>query len=668
MRKPVNKKSGPAEKQQVSKRSKVERGKVIHQGRTLFNALDGVLERHLSKIFWVLFGISILISILMFDVRFSVAGDDSSYVTRANDLLKHFTYPGFQGPLYPIVLAPVIWLFGISSIPLKSLSIIFMAGFFYFTYKAFRNRIPAMLTIAVLSIVAVNAFILYFASQTYSEMLFMFLQALMIYVLFIFFVDRDKPGRVPGTLKMHLVLGLCILGLGLTRSIGFTAAIAIAAWFLVTGNWKNLLLLILATATMIALFQGIKFLVWGSADFTLSMQGNGLLNKDYYNPVQGREDLAGFIQRIIQNSNTYITRHFYTMIGLRDYSVQMKELPWLNIATWLIFFGGAGLVFRKNRYILFFAVYTLVLLLTTFIVLQTRWDQGRLIVPFVAYLMLVILSAFYYLFTLPGMARFQWIFPVGLLVLMGLNISATSGIVKEARKIDGIYYGLSPDWENYTKMSNWASENLPDSAIVACRKPSISFIYGSKGHFFGIMRLPDYPVTSLMNNWKKTRVPYVIIGSTGLANKPVSNPFIRTFKNGLVAEINREGEVNYVVMVPDSVRERTFAELNGLQIRYGTDPDSLGRIFRPDAGYYAIYPDSLLGILRKARVTHILTANLRVKADQKSGETINTVERFASIIVNKYPAFLNRIAQTGADNNEPATIYQLDYYRCTPIR
>jgi hypothetical protein len=72
-------------------------------------------------------------------------------------------------------------------------------------------------------------------------------------------------------------------------------------------------------------------------------------------------------------------------------------------------------------------------------------------------------------------------------VLTGYNLSATSFVFKEAREIDGDYYGLTPDWETYTRMSKWASDNLPAGLVVARRKPSISRMYGPDGNFYGIM-------------------------------------------------------------------------------------------------------------------------------------------------------------------------------------
>lgn len=657
-----------AGKTAISQPLKRSKSKAAAPGGQLFDRLNLFLESRMKVIFWVLFAGTTLLSILLFDIRFSLTGDDSAYVIRAADFIRHFTYPGFQGPLYPIVLSPVVLIFGISAVPLKSLSILFLMGYFYFTYRAFRGRIPALLTVSVLLLSAVNAFILYYASQTYSEMFYMFLQAAAISFLFSRFID-DQPGRpLNKDVRLHLLLGLCILALGLTRSIGFTVALAIPAFFLLRGQWRHFLMVIASVALMLALFQGTKYMLWGSTDLTLSTQGGGLLNKDYYKPAIGKEDLSGFLTRMIQNSNSYLSRHFYGMLGIRPYATPCEPMTWLTVGTWLLFFSGAALFWRRNRYLAYLALHTFLFLTVSFLILQTRWDQSRIIIPVMTFLILILLAFFYYLLTFKPLLKLQWIFPVGMVVLLGFSLAATSNILKEVRKIDGIYYGLTPDWENYVKMSKWASDNLPDSAVVACRKPSISFIYGGKGTFFGITQLPNYPVKQLFDEWKAKKAGYIMISSSDLAGKEVSKELFRTFKNGLIADVIRQGQVNYIVNIPDTLREKTILELETMKIRWRTDVDSLKMMYTETGGYYVVYPDSLKEMLRKGRVTHVMTANLRSNPNEKTKQTVNTVERFVGIISDKYPYFMTKVVQLGSDENEPAAIYKVDYTKCVPFK
>jgi hypothetical protein len=82
------------------------------------------------------------------------------------------------------------------------------------------------------------------------------------------------------------------------------------------------------------------------------------------------------------------------------------------------------------------------------------------------------------------------------------------------------FYGYTTDWRNFFKMSEWCSGNLPDSALVASRKASMSFIYGNGKKFFPVYKVvaldtatgysnPD----SVLNYFKRSKVTHVLIAS-----------------------------------------------------------------------------------------------------------------------------------------------------------
>jgi hypothetical protein len=72
------------------------------------------------------------------------------------------------------------------------------------------------------------------------------------------------------------------------------------------------------------------------------------------------------------------------------------------------------------------------------------------------------------------------------------------------------------------------------------------------------------------------------------------------------------------------------------------------------------YADSLLLPLQRAKVTHILTASLRLNPYIKDGQTINTVERTAMFIQEKYPTIFTLVKNFG-ESNEPADIIQINW-------
>ena len=85
------------------------------------------------KIFLVLSMVaSTLMCILLFDVKVSLSGDDSEYLINAGDFWRDFRFPGAFGALYPIVISPIVGLFGYQFIVLKSISCFFLLGGIYY--------------------------------------------------------------------------------------------------------------------------------------------------------------------------------------------------------------------------------------------------------------------------------------------------------------------------------------------------------------------------------------------------------------------------------------------------------------------------------------------------------------------------------------------------------
>ena len=74
------------------------------------------------------------------------------------------------------------------------------------------------------------------------------------------------------------------------------------------------------------------------------------------------------------------------------------------------------------------------------------------------------------------------------------------------------FYNMTPDWINYIKMSQWAAKNVSEDVMIACRKPSISFIY-AKREFHGIYRITTEDSDELLQRLKDKNVKYVIMGN-----------------------------------------------------------------------------------------------------------------------------------------------------------
>lgn len=500
----------------MSKHKQKLKSKQKVKANDLFERLDQFFDKSGNVFFWISLFFTLLFSFLLFNFRVSEAGDDSAYIFRAFLFVKEFKFPSFQGPLYPIFISFFIWIFGLNITLLKSLSLISIIFHLYFFYKAFKGRVSGFLLVYVMIIISFNAFVLYYASQTYSEAFYLCLQALFFWFFFKSFVSKSASPGIKDSWGAYLVLGMLILFLGLTRSIGYGAFIAVLLFFAVTKKWKGMLFTTGAFVLEFGLFSFIKKVVFHSTASQFSTQLKHLMQVDPFDASKGSEDFVGFISRFIGNSNLYLSKHIYKFLGLRPEVLQPNGF--LTLIIYALFFVAIYYAFKKNRYLLFTGIYLMVLIGITFVIVQTRWDQDRLILVYFPLILLFIFSGFYYLGKLKSAKFIQVLLPMLFIVIFFTNLNVTSRKVKEndeylMQSLAGNqFYRMTPDWINYIKMSQWAAKNVPEDVMIACRKPSISFIY-AKRQFYGIYRYSTEDPDKLLQRLKDNNVKYVIMAS-----------------------------------------------------------------------------------------------------------------------------------------------------------
>lgn len=478
--------------------------------------LDQFFDSKGNVFFWISLFFTLLFSFLLFSFRVSAAGDDSAYILRAYELIKEFKFPSFQGPLYPMLLGVFVWIAGLNITLLKSLSLISIIFHLFFFFKAFKGRVSGFLLVYVMIIISFNAYMAYYASQTYSEALYMFLQALFFFYFFKTFVDKSESPSIKKDWGSYLILGLLLLLLGLTRSIGYGALFAVILFFALNMRWKSILFATGAFALEFGVFGLIKKVIFHVSGSQFSSQLTTLLRVNPYDPSEGQESISGFISRFLGNSNLYLSKHFYKFIGFRPEILEPKTI--LTLIVYALFIVAIYFAFKKNKYLLFTGIYVGILTGITFLIIQTRWDQDRLILVYFPLILLFIFSGIYYLAKEKSLKFMQGLLPILLVIIFFTNLHVTTQKVKandeylKESLAGNEFYGMTPDWINYIKMSRWAAKNVPEDVNIACRKPNISFIY-AKRKFYGIYRITTENPDELLKKLKDGHVRYVIMGN-----------------------------------------------------------------------------------------------------------------------------------------------------------
>jgi hypothetical protein len=204
----------------------------------------------------------------------------------------------------------------------------------------------------------------------------------------------------------------------------------------------------------------------------------------------GDEDFSGFVQRFFDNSELYLSKRFFQIIGWRD-EMSMDVYGLLAFIVITVTLIGLFVVFKqKNRPMFLFGLFTGAQLLLSFIILQARWDQARIVLVCMPVMLLLIFNAFYSYTQNMSMGKLIYT-AITILVIGSVFLSSIKRgvpnipIVQKNLKGDK-YFGYTPDWVNYLRCSEWCADSLSKDALVACRKAPMSFVYGKGKKFFPI--------------------------------------------------------------------------------------------------------------------------------------------------------------------------------------
>lgn len=626
-------------------------------GKTLFEKLDSYFERKHRTVFGIITVLSVLFSILLFDAKINMMGDDSDYIIYGYNFANSFDFPGYRGPLYPVLLSPFIAIFGINIVLLKVLSGIMIVCTLFFMYKTFYGRIPALILFSCLFLLSINAFVLYYSSAVLSEPFFLLIQSLLMFFFCRYFVDAKEDVPLKKQIPQFFVIAVTVLCLTLTRTVGYAAIGVIAVYFLFLKQWKKALLSIAANVTVFGLFGLLKKILWPTSGSAYNL--SAFFTKDMYNPDKGMEDVGGIIVRLFENIINYISRYIYQFTGLRTGIGSPSIFVTLIIVS--LFLLGGYMAYRKNRPLFFAALHTLGFCLANFIILHASWLQERFIIVYYPLILFVVLAGIYYLLQSNRHTHFLYVAAVAILFLGSFKQTlAKTGANSTALKMymsGNTLYGLTPDWINYINASKRAAKEVPASVNIASRKPSTSTIYGNRP-FFGIYSVPSVPKDTL-NTWKPDSGKTVIVADLSSKNIPGISKYLTFVAQG-------EAEINGVKSETAGIYEINSTDT--LAIKALTTDRNI--VSTPDYGQYResflkvsnnlLYsPETMLNSLKSVNVRYMILASLRVNAAANTGNIINTLHRYLYILQLKYPDIAVTKFSTG--NAEPASLIELKY-------
>lgn len=501
----------PVKKKPVS----VGKGNTTQPG--ILQRLDEWLEKYDQKIFYTFLFLSTAFSLLLFDSKVSIGGDDSGYMERAWYLLHEGLFPYYQGPGYPVFLSLFVKFFGINVIALKMTSVLCQFGFVWFTYFAFRKRVPYSVLFALVAFISMNSFILYYSSQTYTEAFFLFIQSICLFALFKIIDKANENNSLVGGFKKNylqwIFFGIAFVVLTISKSIAIVSIGAVILYFLLNKNFKHVVYAIVAFVVVRVIYELTVRSIYGPNE---SGQFEMILRKNLYKPDEGHEDFPGMITRFISNFNTYFSLHLYRIFNLRDFDT-LKVIPGLSFITSIVLLVFAFLSYKRNKFVFFSSVYVMALCAGIFLGIQANNMQDRLIIIAMPMLFLLLFYGGYLMVKNSGILQYLFlIFTFGMmLVTIGSTVlKADKNIPALKKNLGGdIYYGYTPDWVNYLTLSKWCADSLPKDAFVMVRKPEMSFIASGGKKFYGVYAVPSMDPDTVLQIMKQNKVTHVLIAS-----------------------------------------------------------------------------------------------------------------------------------------------------------
>lgn len=469
----------------------------------LFDKIENWGLNNNKKLLFSFLALTLFFSFLLFNARISEAHDDALYLEGGWRYVHEF--PSFfytqNAPLYVLFLGLLTKIFGFKLLLFKLFNVIFNFFAVYFFYKAFYKRIPMVVFIPVMLFVSCNHLMQYFASMTFTEAFYMFLQSLFFFWFFKLYDALQLEPNANKHYKLWILLGLFTFLIATCKSVAIVAVPVLIIYFLLEKQWKNAGFALGSYLIFKIPYELIVKLIWGNQN-QFSGQSKILLLKDPYDKSLGNDDVAGFIGRFFDNCNLYLGKRFYELLGLREeftrpLETQLQADKLQSEYKYLAFFVVIILVIalyqvikQKNKPLLFFALFTGAQLLLSFVILQARWDQPRIVLICMPIMLILMYKLFFNSVKKSGMGQGIYIVIVGILSISVIMSSFKRGsenlpIVKK-NLAGNIYYGYTPDWQNFLKCSQWCADSLPANTLVASRKAPMSFVYGKGKKFFPI--------------------------------------------------------------------------------------------------------------------------------------------------------------------------------------
>lgn len=396
--------------------------------------------------------------------------DDALYITLAKSIaqgqgfrrIELFGAPqtSFVPFGYPLLLAPLVWLFPTSYLPLQMLSLALALATIMLLWYYLNRREEVLVVIAVTALYGLHPATVGHATMVMTEIAFLCFTFMTLVLL-----DHYEDGA-PLFGWIWLVMICSAAMTYFIRITGLTLITAIGFYLLARQRWARAFAFGIPVATAIGLWSLRNLLVVGSPI------------SDEYVRIAGRAGLEGYLSQLLGTAVNYAILVPDMLLPL--FSPRLVNLlgstgsPLIlvySLIIWCFLVVGFLTCMRRS-----FNVVQIYVVLLGALLLVWGYPQGRYLLPILPFL---------YLFLVTGTLKIaQWLLPhlrLALpphLVLMGFV--AVVMLLILARNVQGLRNPLRERIPDVSLGSSWIREHTPHDAVIMARVPRVSFIYSDR--------------------------------------------------------------------------------------------------------------------------------------------------------------------------------------------
>jgi len=458
--------------------------------------------------------LALLLAAWTFDPKLALSGDNTEFMTLARSLVQGegLSYISLPAPKpatkypfgFPLMLAPLEWLFPGQWVPMNWLVVCLFAAsipVFYFLARDQVGPLPALL--AALWCLSIPA-LLDYAHQVMSEIPYLLFSLLALWL-----IERSVGAQRAAPLRgNYWFIGgfACMMWAYYVRSVGLVLVAAIFLYLLLGRCFRQALVLgggALALA-----------LPWWLRSRALGDEGSyfkQLLSVNPYFPEQGTVGLGELAERLQANVQAYLAQ---VLPGVFWPSLESPGSAFNLVSILLLAAGSyAAVVCLRQRQHVLLLLYA-ALYLGTVLLWPAQWADARFLVPIAPVVVFFVIRVGMDL--LERLER-RGLGPAGALALAAGLVGVLAVNTGALRRLDQAGEGnYPPAWRNYYAAGQWLRANTPADAVIACRKDYWLYIVSGRPCMVYPFKEPEAVIASL----EEQGVDFVVVEQLGFSSTP----------------------------------------------------------------------------------------------------------------------------------------------------